>query len=145
MNSRLRFCFALLVAGFLAALNSPAGDLTTAMPHAQGTRRMVLEQLERLLAADPGLQVIGQGSWLRGPAAKTAQLSRSYADPLLGGTSDHDLRLVMQGEDGQLLSTRRGFAESLQGEVGRGDRADADQELRLHRRAGGRDRASGRR
>jgi hypothetical protein len=118
MNSRLRFCFALLVAGFLAALNSPAGDLTTAMPHAQGTRRMVLEQLERLLAADPGLQVIGQGSWLRGPAAKTAQLSRSYADPLLGGTSDHDLRLVMQGEDGQLLSkwksVRDQLAEGLQ-------------------------------
>jgi hypothetical protein len=75
--------------------------LTEAMPQVQGTRRIVLEQLDRLLLADPALQVIGQGSWLR-PASQAAgkgPISRAYADPLLGGTSDHDLRLVMKGKD----------------------------------------------
>ncbi|WP_414662654.1 coiled-coil domain-containing protein [Horticoccus sp. 23ND18S-11] len=118
MNSRARRCVVFVVAFLLSAFAAVAGDLTTAMPYAQGTRRMVLEQLERLLAADPGLQVIGQGSWLRGPVARAAQLSRNYADPLLGGTSDHDLRLVMKGEDGQLLSkwksVRDQLAEGLQ-------------------------------
>ena len=74
------------------------------MPQVQGTRRIVLEQLEQLLLADPQLQIIGQGSWLRpvGSAAQAAgkgPISRAYADPLLGGTSDHDLRLVMKGKD----------------------------------------------
>lgn len=75
------------------------------MPHVQGTRRIVLEQLEHLLMADPGLQIIGQGSWLRplGEATKKGPISRNYFDPLLGGTSDHDLRLVLQGKDQALV------------------------------------------
>ena len=115
----LRFRPLLLVAAWLlfAAL-AVAGDLTKAMPYSQGTRKIVLEQLEVLLANDKTLQIIGQGSWLRGPAAKGAKLSRLYADPLLGGTSDHDLRLVMQGDDTQVLtkwkSVRDQLAERIQ-------------------------------
>jgi hypothetical protein len=90
-----------------------AGDLTAGMPYAQGTRKMVLEQLEQLLAADKSLQIVGQGSWLRGPASKGAQLSRNYGDPLLGGTSDHDLRLVLQGEDSAVLSKWKSVRDQL--------------------------------
>lgn len=75
-----------------------AGDLAQAMPHVQGTRKIVLEALDNLLAGDPGAQLLGQGSWLRPPRPPRAGgLSRNYADPLLGGTSDHDLRLVFNG------------------------------------------------
>lgn len=95
------------VSGFVAPVL--AGDLSAAMPQVQGTRRIVLEQLEQLLMADPQLQIIGQGSWLRpvGSAAQAAgkgPISRAYADPLLGGTSDHDLRLVMKGKDQAIAS-----------------------------------------
>jgi hypothetical protein len=81
-----------------------AGTLTTTMPHVQGTRRIVMEQLEALLAKNPSLQIIGQGSWLKTPAElarKGGSISRLYADPLLGGTSDHDLRLVMNMKEGK--------------------------------------------
>ncbi len=109
----------LAAAWLLSAALAIAGDLTQAMPYSQGTRKIVLEQLETLLANDKSLQIIGQGSWLRGPAAKGAKLSRNYADPLLGGTSDHDLRLVMQGDDGQVLakwkSVRDQLAERIRG------------------------------
>ena len=97
---------ACLAVGCASEIVAPAlaGNLTKAMPQVQGTRRIVLEQLEQLLLADPQLQIIGQGSWLRpvGSAAQAAgkgPISRAYADPLLGGTSDHDLRLVMKGKD----------------------------------------------
>jgi hypothetical protein len=113
MKPRLVRLLVILLACAAGIRPAPAGDLTTAMPYAQGTRQMVLEQLEELLKADRSLQVIGQGSWLRGPAPKSAQLSRSYADPLLGGTSDHDLRLVMKGEDQQLLSKWKSVRDQL--------------------------------
>lgn len=91
----------LLLVGVMLCGNARAAGLPEAMPHVQGTRKIVLEQLDRLLAADPALQIIGQGSWLRpaGQAAGKGPISRAYADPLLGGTSDHDLRLVMKGKD----------------------------------------------
>lgn len=92
----------LVMMGWLAlCLAMPAGAaLTEALPQVQGTRRIVLEQLDRMLLADPALQVIGQGSWLRPVGQSTrGPISRAYADPLLGGTSDHDLRLVMKGKD----------------------------------------------
>jgi len=87
-----------------AVYRAEAGNLTSAMPQVQGTRRIVLEQLEALLGADPQLQIIGQGSWLRpgtAAASKIGGVSREYADPLLGGTSDHDLRLVAHMEEGK--------------------------------------------
>lgn len=91
----------LVAAGFVAIVLQPvsAGPLSEAMPHVKGTRAIVLEQLEQLLAADKELQLIGQGSWLKTPAelaAKSGAASRQYKDPLVGGTSDHDLRLVME-------------------------------------------------
>jgi len=81
-----------------------AGSLTNAMPHVQGTRRIVLEQLEALLGKNPQLQLIGQGSWLKTPAElakKGGSISRAYSDPLLGGTSDQDLKLVMNAKEGK--------------------------------------------
>lgn len=105
------------IAGFMLAVllvipEAPlvgAGALSSAMPHVQGTRAIVLEQLEALLAADPELQIIGQGSWLRSGvkvASKAGGISRPYGDPLLGGTSDHDLRLVMRGKDEVALAAK---------------------------------------
>ena len=97
MSRHIRY---LLLLSMLVVMPAAAA-LTEAMPQVQGTRKIVLEQLDRLLVSDPSLQIIGQGSWLR-PAAQSANkgpISRAYADPLLGGTSDHDLRLVMKGKD----------------------------------------------
>jgi hypothetical protein len=137
MKTLSRFMRLVALAVVLAALaksHAAVGDLTGAMPYAQGTRKMVLEQLERLLNNDPALQIIGQGSWLRGPAAKGAQLSRSYADPLLGGTSDQDLRMVGKGTDQELLakwkSVRDKLAEGL-GEMFHGKSATEIEELLL--------------
>lgn len=91
---------------FLVVLLHPvsAGPLTDAMPHVKGTRAIVLEQLEALLAADKELQIVGQGSWLRSGAAtasKAGGVTRQYKDPLLfaEGASDQDLRLVLQGKE----------------------------------------------
>lgn len=86
-----------------------AGPLTQSMPHVTGTRAIVLEQLEALLSADKELQFVGLGSWLRSGAQTTSKaggVSRAYGDPLLGGTSDHDLRLVMQGKDEAAMASR---------------------------------------
>jgi hypothetical protein len=86
------------------SVSAHAGALTTAMPHVQGTRRIVLEQLEALFAKNPKLQLIGQGSWLKTPAElarKSGSISRGYADPLLGGTSDQDIRLVSNLKEGK--------------------------------------------
>lgn len=96
-----------------------AAGLSQAMPHVQGTRKIVLEALDNLLAGDAGTQLLGQGSWLRPPqAAKPGGLSRNYADPLLGGTSDHDLRLVFQGEEReatrQWVKTQNTLRQSIQ-------------------------------
>jgi hypothetical protein len=90
----------------IAGLTVHAGDLSKAMPHVQGTRRIVLEQLEGLLAKNPQLQIIGQGSWLKTEAElvkKGGSISRKYADPLTHaiGASDHDLRLVMNMKEGK--------------------------------------------
>jgi hypothetical protein len=88
----------------LISKSARAGSLTTAMPHVQGTRRIVLEQLEALLAKNPRLQIIGQGSWLKTPAElarKGGSISRAYADPLLGGTSDQDLRFISNLKEGK--------------------------------------------
>lgn len=53
----MHFLRLFLSVGIFAAMQfaAVAGDLTTSMPYAQGTRRMVLEQLEQLLAADKSL------------------------------------------------------------------------------------------
>lgn len=107
------FLTLLFLLGAMASFgHAAASGLTEAMPHVQGTRKIVLEQLDRLLMADPALQIIGQGSWLRpvGEAAKKGPISRAYADPLLGGTSDHDLRLVMKGKD-QAIAQRWKLAQ----------------------------------
>jgi hypothetical protein len=78
-------------------------QLLKAMPQVQGSRRIVLEALEQLLQSDPDIQLLGQGSWLRA-VGKSGDLSRAYADPLLQGTSDHDLRLIVKGTDQQVTS-----------------------------------------
>ncbi|MEI6243916.1 MAG: hypothetical protein WCQ64_02625 [Acidobacteriota bacterium] len=96
-----------------------AGPLTDAMPHVKGTRAIVLEQLELLLAADKDLQLVGQGSWLKTAAelaSKNGAPSRAYRDPLLiaAGESDHDLRLVMKGREEAALGSK--FAALSQAE-----------------------------
>ncbi|MDY0275548.1 MAG: hypothetical protein RBR42_08965 [Desulfomicrobium sp.] len=86
----------------LAASVHASSSLANTLPHMQGTRKIVLEQLEQLLLAEPTLQIIGQGSWMNPvgkAAAKGAPASRAYMDPLLGGTSDHDLRLAIKSND----------------------------------------------
>jgi hypothetical protein len=101
--------FILVCASSTFTLVTPAvqaGNLTTAMPHVQGTRRIVLEQLEALLAKNPQLQLIGQGSWLKTPAElakKGGSVSRAYSDPLLNmkGASDQDLKLAMNLKEGK--------------------------------------------
>lgn len=108
MGARLLFHLCIVLLWLALAGGVHAAGLVQSMPQVQGTRRIVLEQLEQLLMADPQLQIIGQGSWLRpvadsakkaGQATGKGPISRAYADPLLGGTSDHDLRLVMKGKD----------------------------------------------
>ncbi|MEI6669428.1 MAG: hypothetical protein WCP29_14850 [Acidobacteriota bacterium] len=103
---KLLLAFAALA---LAPLTIHAGPPVKALPHVLGTRHIVLEQLEAVLALDPGLEIIGQGSWLRSPSAvpkKGGPISRAYSDPLLGGTSDHDLRLVMKGGDEAAMASK---------------------------------------
>lgn len=86
---------------------SAQATLAGRMPHVNGTRKMVLEVLEEILAErGDAVQLLGQGSWLRPPdppakpkpGALAAPTKAGYADPLLGGSSDHDLRLVMNGK-----------------------------------------------
>jgi len=53
--------------------------LAKALPHVQGTRAIVLAQLEALLAKDPALQIVGLGSWLQSgakAASKAGGVSR---------------------------------------------------------------------
>lgn len=116
LRNRLLFCLALLCASLPGWA---AGDLTGAMPHVQGSRKIVLEALDQLLAGDPSAQLLGQGSWLRPPKrARAGELSRNYVDPLLGGTSDHDLRLVFNGNDReaakQWVKSQNTLRESIQ-------------------------------
>lgn len=82
--------------GIIAA-SAEAQALAASMPHVKGTRQLVLDVLEKILAEGPtGVQVLGQGSWLR--AASADPKKPGYADPLLQGSSDHDLRVVMMGK-----------------------------------------------
>ena len=85
-----------------------AGPLNDALPHVKGTRAIVLEQLEALIVAEPDLHFVGQGSWLHrdGAAPKGGGASRPYRDPLTGGSSDHDLRLIMIGEKDPQVAAR---------------------------------------
>lgn len=114
---RLLLCLALALT---ASSSWAATDLTAAMPHVQGSRKIVLEALDKLLAGAPDTQLLGQGSWLRPPKpAQGGGLSRNYADPLLGGTSDHDLRLVFNGNDReaaqQWVKSQNTLRESIRG------------------------------
>jgi len=93
----------LLVLSIRLASAQVESQLLKVMPQVQGSRRIVLEALEQLLQNDSSVQLLGQGSWLRA-VGKGGDLSRSYADPLLKGTSDHDLRLIFQGTDQQVTN-----------------------------------------
>jgi hypothetical protein len=101
-----KFISAALASIALALAQTPAPlhaqTLAPSLPHVTGTRKMVLEVIEQLVAGSPdgNLQLLGQGSWLRPPAPPKPNVTAKpgYADPLLGGSSDHDLRLIATGK-----------------------------------------------
>lgn len=113
---RLGLLLSLCPLPLLLATYARGAALTETLPHIQGTRRIVLEQLETLLSANPQLRVIGLGSWMRSGAqvaSKAGGISRVYSDPLLGGTSDTDLKLVMEGEENAVAKQWKALQENL--------------------------------
>jgi hypothetical protein len=106
---------ALLLGSLAARLPAQTQALSTAMPYVQGSRKIVLEALEECLN-EPSMwdyEFVTQGSWVRDPAQQSAR-SRPYGDPLLGKTSDHDLRLAFNGSEEEAttrwLKARRAVA-----------------------------------
>ena len=113
-----RLAFTLLLGSLATLLPAQTQSLSTAMPYVQGSRKIVLEVLEECLN-EPSMwdfEFVTQGSWIRDPAQQSAR-SRPYGDPLLGKTSDHDLRLAFNGSEEEATTRWRKARRAVAGRI----------------------------
>jgi len=113
----------------LAGGSLRAQGLAASLPHVTGTRKMVLEVIESILSKrGDGVKLLGQGSWLRVPEPDPNKVKKaSYVDPLLGGSSDHDVRVILEGKAGTAaeqeamrqswMDVRKKFIEGLEEKI----------------------------
>lgn len=79
------------------------------VPQAKGTRRIVLNALDQTLGDLPTTKLVVQGSWIR-PNPPPGSPAKAYLDPLLAGTSDHDIRMIWEFHQNPAESTAEALA-----------------------------------
>lgn len=112
---------------------SPMAPENQLLPYCKGSRRLILNSLEKTLLEMPNVEVVAQGAWIQNmPPGGIA--AATYVDPLVASmmatapsakNCRHDLRMILRNSysPGEAAEIYRGFRErlvaNLQGELSR--------------------------